>query len=163
MLRVCQKISLLLRLLRVRLSQSPYRHERKLPATRDYWCKHSYILSAAERLDHERSWPKTINPKAPGVCNRLLWLVLVVWKLGSPGVAKGRPFATAQNALSPIGANSDQAPAPRWTPAQGGDRAYRRRQARPAYLPTCDVRVRDPQLPEYVDSGCPRRKNAAMV
>jgi hypothetical protein len=32
----------------------------------------------------------------------------------------------------------------------GGDRAYRCHQARPAYLPTCDVRSRDLQQQLYV-------------
>src|SRR5271165_5132268 len=38
-------------------------------------------------------------------------------------------------------------------PASGGDRAYRCRPARPAYLPTCDVRGRDLQRQPYVDSS----------
>jgi len=38
-----------------------------------------------------------------------------------------------------------------------------RLEARPAYLPTCDVRSRDLQQLLYVDSGRPRRKDAVMV
>ncbi len=38
-----------------------------------------------------------------------------------------------------------------------------RLQARPAYPPTCAVRGGDLVRQLYVDSGCPRRKDALMV
>ncbi len=47
-------------------------------------------------------------------------------------------------------------------PAQGGDRAYRCHQARPAYLPTGDVRGRDLQRQLNVDSSRPLRAKSGI-